>query len=136
MKRKLSIILACAFLFVGVFSTAVYANDVSLLNNNTLMTSTNFVISDTGLATVAFEYYGYEGITTGAKITVLIEKRNLLFFWPDVVEKTYTVTGYSYDNVLYYQLEEKGTYRCTVTYTVSGTGGEDDVIPFERTVEY
>ncbi len=125
MKRKLSIILACAFLFVGVFSTAVYANDVSLLNNNTAMTSTNFVISDTGMATVNFEYYGYEGITTGATVTILIEKRNLLFFWPDVVEKTYTVTGYSYDNVLYYQLEETGTYRCTVTYTVSGTGGED-----------
>ena len=78
----------------------------------------------------------YTGITTGATITIKIEKRTLLLFWSDVIEDTITVVGQRYFDELYYQLEDKGTYRCTVIYNISGTGGADDVIPFEDTVKY
>ena len=47
-----------------------------------------------------------------------------------------TITEERYSNVYSYQLTSTGTYKCTVTYTVYGTAGEADVIPFERTVKY
>jgi hypothetical protein len=53
-----------------------------------------------------------------------------------VIDETITVVGDSYFNEFHYQLEDKGTYRCTVVYTVSGTGGADDVLTFEDTAKY
>ena len=100
------------------------------------MMHSGFAITETGEAIVAVNYEGYPNITTGATITIKIEKRNLLFFWTDVVNDTITVVGDRYLDEFYYQLEDKGTYRCTVVYTVSGTAGADDVLTFEDTAKY
>lgn len=116
--------------------TAALADGIMPLNNNTSLTSTDFYISDSGLATVDLKYNGFTDITTGATITIKIEKRFLLVIWNDVVSDTITVTGERYSDTLYYQLEKSGTYRCTVVYTVSGSGGADDVITFEKTASY
>lgn len=97
---------------------------------------TSFTITDSGEARVAYQYEGYSDITTGAEITIKIEKRNFLFFWTDVVEETIVITGESYIGMYKYQLSKTGTYKCTVTYRVSGTGGADDVITFEDTKTY
>jgi hypothetical protein len=134
MKRVLSVLLVAVML--ATFAASVFANDISLYNNNTGTTATNFVISSTGLAMVAYKYSGYTGITTGATIEIKIQKRNLLIFWSDIVTETISATGELCDEVYTYQLSGKGTYKCTVTYTVYGTAGEADVIPFERTVTY
>jgi hypothetical protein len=134
MKRVLSVILVC--IMIATFTVSAFADDVSLYNNHTAVTSTDFVIYDNGEALVAFRYAGYEGITTGATIEIKIQKRNLLIFWNDVVNETITVNEVDYDDVYSYQLSDTGTYKCTVTYTVYGTAGEADVIPFERTVKY
>ena len=136
MKRKICLILICILILAAIIPTSVFANDVSLLNNNTLRVVTAFSITDTGEARVTYSYEGYPNITTGAEITIKIEKRNLLIFWNDIVEETVVVTGVRYDDVFMYQLSKKGTYRCTVTYRVSGTGGADDVITFEDTETY
>lgn len=136
MKRKFCVFFVAVFVICFLFSTIVLAGDASLLNNNTLFTSTNFVISDTGMATVVVNYDGYSGITSGATITIKIEKRNFLLFWSDVIDETITVEGVNYSNEINYQLEDKGTYRCTVVYTISGTGGADDVLTFEDTDKY
>ena len=136
MKRKISVFLVFAILLMNIFSIGVFASDISTYNNNTFSTGTDFVISSTGLATVAYNYEGYSDITTGATIEITIQKRNFLFFWNDVVNETITVQGEWVDDVYSYQLTSTGTYKCTVTYTVYGTAGEADVIPFERTVKY
>ena len=126
MKRKLCLILSCILLLAAVIPTSVFASDVSLYNNNTMRNNTSFSITDSGEARVSYQYVGYEGITTGAEITIKIEKRNFLFFWTDVVEETIVIAGESYIGMYKYQLSKTGTYKCTVTYRVSGTGGADD----------
>ena len=136
MKKNICLILSLVFILSFALQTAVLAVDIMPLNNNTALTSTSFHISDSGLATVNVKYNGYPDITTGATITIKIEKRTLLVFWNDVVSDTITVTGEYYHDALNYQLEKSGTYRCTVVYTVSGSGGADDVIPFEDTASY
>ena len=135
MKRKLCIILICVMM-MAIIPKSVFASDISLFNNNTAMDSTTFTITASGEARVSYEYDGYEGITTGAEITIKIEKRNFLFFWTDIVEETIVITGESYTGMYKYQLSKTGTYKCTVTYRVSGTGGADDVITFEDTKTY
>lgn len=136
MKKKFCLFLALVFVIMSTFPISVNANDIALLNNNTFFTDTMFIISDTGKATVAILYEGYENITTGAVITIKIEKRTLLVFWSEIVNYTITVPCDYYSDSIYYQLEKSGTYRCTVVYTVSGTGGADDVIPFEATASF
>ena len=136
MKRKICLILSCALLVMAIVPSFVFANDISLYNNNTSNNYTDFYITDSGEALVTYSYEGYNNITTGAEITIKIEKRNLLIFWNDIVEETIVVYGESYEDVYVYQLSKTGTYRCTVTYRVSGTGGADDVITFEDTATY
>lgn len=136
MKRKICLILSFVLLLAAMIPTSVFASDISLYNNNTSYNYTSFTITDSGLARVAYVYEGYPDVTTGAEITIKIEKRNFLIFWTDVVEETIVVTGVRYDGTYGYQLTKTGTYKCTVTYRVSGTGGADDVITFEDTKTY
>ena len=133
MKRKISLILALVLICAFCFQTIVSASNISTYNNNTFTTSTIFSLSSVGKAVVYYEYEGYEGITTGATINILIQKRNFLIFWTDVIDETITLTGVGHEDELVYHFTEQGTYKCTVTYRVSGTGGEDDVITYERT---
>lgn len=136
MKRRITFIVALLMIIALGTHAVVIAGDASLYNNNTGMMNSGFAITETGEAIVAVNYEGYTGVTTGATITIKIEKRTLLFFWTDVVNDTITVVGDRYLDEFYYQLEDKGTYRCTVVYTVSGTGGPDDVLTFEDTEKY
>lgn len=136
MKRKLSFVLVIFIALSIRINTFVVASDISLYNNNTAGMNSAFVITETGEAIVGVNYEGYPNVTTGATITIKIEKRTLLFFWSDVVDETITAVGDRYFNEFYYQLEDKGTYRCTVVYTISGTGGADDVLTFEDTEKY
>ena len=136
MKRKISAFLVFTILLMNIFSVGAFASDISTYNNHTASTTTDFVISSTGLAMVAYNYDGYPNITTGETIEIVIQKRNFLFFWNDVINETITVEGEWCSEVNSYQLTSTGTYKCTVTYTVYGTAGEADVIPFERTVKY
>ncbi len=136
MKRKVSLVLVLAMVMVAVLQFSLLASNISLYNNNTLRTTSYFEISSDGNATVRVGYDGYPNVTTGATITITIEKRNLLLFWSDVVSETITVSSVRYSDEFEYQLDDTGTYRCTVEYVVSGTGGADDVITFEDTKEY
>ena len=136
MKRKVCFALVVVVLLVVSLQFSVLANDVSPCNNNTLMTATIFTISSDGTANVSVEYDGYPNVTTGATINITIKKRTLLLFWSEVVSDSITVSGEDYFDEFYYQLEDKGTYKCNVEYIVSGTGGADDVIPFEDTAVY
>ncbi len=136
MKKKFCLLFVLLFVFANVAQISVLASDIMPLNNNTGLTKTRFVISDTGDAIVSVKYEGYPNITTGATITIKIEKRSLLLFWSDVVEEIITVNDSLYFNELHYQLEDSGTYRCTVEYVISGSGGADDIITYEAEAKY
>ena len=136
MKRKFCLIFAILFTLSALFSPSVLASDISLFNNNTASTATRFTISDTGEARIYVDYKGYPNVTTGATITVKIEKRNLLIFWNEVVNDVYYFREESHAETFVYQLEKTGTYRCTVDYLISGTGGADDEITFQDTTTY
>ena len=135
MKKKFCLLFVLLFVFANVAQISVLASDIMPLNN-TGLTKTRFVITDTGDAIVSVKYEGYPNITTGATITIKIEKRSFLMFWSDVVEEIITVSDTFYFNELHYQLEDTGTYRCTVEYVISGTGGTDDVITYEEEQKY
>ncbi len=136
MKKKFCLLFVLAFVFASVAQFSVLASDIMPLNNNTNLTKTRFSISDTGEAVVSLNFEGYPNVTTSATISISIEKRNFLLFWTDVVEETITVNNYYYANALHYQLEDTGTYRCTVEYVISGTGGADDVITYESEAKF
>ena len=141
MKKSISLFFAVIFLFAIVLQTAVFADEAEkeqLRNNNVLYTDTDFSISSSGMASVDVDYTGRKNITTGATIEITIKKRFLLVFWTTEIEEEYIVYGENYSHTYYYDLTEfgSGTYKCNVTYTVSGSGGADDVIPFEDTASW
>ncbi|MBQ9748689.1 MAG: leucine-rich repeat protein [Clostridia bacterium] len=71
----------------------------------------------------------------GAYIRVRLERQRFLFIWDEVLYRDYDAVGESYQNEFHYPVTDEGTYRCTVLYTVYGTG-EDDVITFKDTRTY
>ena len=110
-------------------------NGVSTLSNHTLQTNTSFRISDQGIAIVYVDYTGYDS-AQDVEIKIEIQKRTALFFWERVVSQTHKATGeYFYQNYEY-PMNEKGTYRCTVSYTVRGDDGKKDTITFEKTISF
>ena len=117
-------------------SSLVVVQAASVYTNHTMRASTNFSITETGIAEVYTCYDAYEDVMTEATITITIKKRSLLFFWNEVTTHTLYSTETHFVNLYEYQLSEKGTYKCEVEYVISGTAGEDDVLPFEDTVTY
>ena len=136
MKKKFCLIFALVFTLSTLFSPMVSASDRTLFDYNTSSVYTNFSISDTGEAHVIVDYTGFPGVTTGATVRIKIEKRNLLVFWTEVIVDIHYFREASHAETFVYQLEKSGTYRCTVEYLISGTGGADDEIVFQDTATY
>ena len=118
-----------------LLSTLTACGRVKIYNNHTLHTSTAFSFTEDGKACIAVGYVGYHS-TKGASIHVSIEKHSFLFFYREIVSQTYTAVGESYQNEFFYPIDGEGAYRCTVTYTVSGSGGADDTIVFKDIKDY
>lgn len=141
MKKRTLIIISVIFASLFIFNTSALAalpSTDSIMNNNVFSTNTSFGISSSGNASVSVSYTGYSNITTGASISITIKKNTFLWFYSTVVDETYNIVGENYLHTYYYDLTSSGsgTYKCIVTYTISGTGGPDDVIPFEDTASY
>lgn len=128
MKKVVSIIL-CAVILLSSVVIPAFAEEMQMSPraNNVAVTESSFEIID-GNAVMCAMYRGYEGITTGAYITLKLEKRSLLVFWNDITEFEINHTGAngSFERI-YYSLDD-GTYRATITYEISGSGGAADVI--------
>ena len=129
-KRVLAFLL-CLVVISTSFVTVISAADegVSPCLNNAISTHSNFDIVDDE-AIIYVSYNGYSGITTGARITIKLEKRNLLFFWKDVTEWVDTSSNVS-DYFDHTYPVSSGKYRVTVRYEISGSGGATDVIEEE-----
>lgn len=134
MKKLIAVILC----FVTLFSlfVPVYASGITTYSNNVNSTTTSFVITSTGKATVTSNYSGKPGLVTKATIETKIQKKfGLIWITVDCGEWTDTSTNTTYSVSHTLQLLKSGTYRANVKYTISGTGGSPDEITkkIERT---
>ena len=113
-------------------------NLVSPMANNVEKVISTFIISN-GVAQIVASYTGYSGITTGATITVKLQKK-FLFWWNDVdngqPDDTWTANLTGWKNSVSYSLalSNTGDYRAVFTYTIRGAGGAADEI--SETLEY
>ena len=136
MKKIFCILFVLVFSFACLPQFSVLADGIIPRNNNVLSAKTEFAIVNNGIAVVSLYFEGYPSVTTGATISIKIEKRFLLAFWNEVISENVVISDYRYANEFAYQLDKTGTYRCTVEYTISGTGGADDVITFQEKATY
>ncbi len=116
--------------------------DAATTYHNTAGASINGYITSTGVMRTELTVDGIKNVTTRIQADVYIEKRILGIFWkrvdigyPNNVWHDST-TSFYYFNYFDVQLSSAGTYRATVTYTVSGTGGSDDIITMTHTSTY
>ena len=141
MKRRLFAILALV-LIISSFMLTTVASSVVPRYNNTAGTTTNFVISNTGKASISAVYNAYPSYFSKATITSYIEKRTLGLFWTKVDigqpnnEWVDTSTDIAKAFLHEFQLNSTGTYRATVVYEISGSGGATDVIDYEQERTY
>ena len=137
MKKVVAIIL-CAILLVCGFETIAFASNTNSLvmprYNNTVFVDSSFGI-DNGEAIALVSYIGYPGITTGARITIQLQKRNLLVFWKDVA--SWEDVSYGTEGAFEHSYPvSSGTYRVKIRYEISGSGGATDVIEEELKDSY
>ena len=110
--------------------------------NNTIQATLNCSIGTNGKLNAVLGVTGIKGKTTHVSVALYVEKRILGVFWSKVDigcdNNTWTDSyyGYSYDNTFRTDISSSGTYRVTVTYTVSGSGGSDDIITMTDIVTY
>ena len=129
--KRIFTFMLCLTLILSSFAGVVSASDdvISPRANNVANVYSDFVISN-GEAIVTLSYDGYSGVTTGARITTTLQKRNLLVFWKDVTEWVDTSSDAS-DYFEHSYAVSSGTYRVKITYEISGSGGATDVIEEE-----
>lgn len=100
--------------------------------NNTSIVLSKFQITN-GVAIIDADYSGYLGVTTGAVIESKIQKK-ILFWWFDVnngqANNTWVDTFSTWYGRTQHTLgiSESGSYRAVIKYTISGSGGSDDII--------
>ena len=71
-------------------------------------------------------YTGYPDSFSRADIHIKLQKKFLLVFWTDIDE--WNTSSTEYDNILShcFTLDGTGTYKATLTFTVTGTDGTVD----------
>lgn len=134
MKKVISLLICCVILCtISCMPISAVSDTVSPRFNNTIRVDSNFYIDSNGNANVSVGYTGYNGITTGARITILLEKRTVFFSWNDVQEWVITSSEYIGNFERSHALTKSGVYRVTITFEISGSGGATDV--FEEQIE-
>ena len=140
-KRGLCLILLLCTMLAAVGGYCKTAKAAITFNN-----TANYVCSSSvnasGKLRTDLNVSGFKNITTQIQADLYVEKRILGIFWQRVnIGYTNNVwhdstTSYHYNNFFTFQLPTTGTYRVTVTFTVSGSGGPDDIITATNTVTY
>lgn len=134
MRNRILSLALLAILMVSLATSAFASTEggITPYLNNTSTIDTIFTINENGYAILTCNCRGYRGITTSIVVDSKIEKQSGSS-WVQVAGASWTDTS-----SLYYcskehsiQLTSRGTYKATVTYTVSGSGGAADVIVAE-----
>lgn len=127
MKRLTALMLCLVILCMTTIT--VYANSIQPYSNNVNSTNVYFSISNSGNATVSYEYYGKSGVTKSAEIETKVQKKfGLIWITVDNGSWTDTSTATNFSKSHSVQLSKTGTYRAHVEFKISGTGGSDDKI--------
>ena len=140
--RSLFCFLSAVILVITASTSAFAASPIETQFNNTVSARSSVSISDSGLLTVSNKYQGIRGTTTKGEITTYIEKKTMGLFWKRVDigqpnNQWYDVVyDYMYIGNYTFQLQAHGTYRITVIYVISGTGGDPDTITQTITKTY
>jgi len=136
-NKVLSLVLVTVLLLALALPAFAMGNSITPYYNNTATAEMTFVIDINGLATVDYTCRGYRGITTKIVVDTKIERQNGSS-WAEVENASWTdqSTLYFCTNEHEIQLTQRGTYKATVTYTVSGSGGATDVIIKEYQCTY
>lgn len=140
-KRCALFALMLCILAVGIFAPAKKA-EAAVAFNNLLSETVACSVDSDGQLSAHMTAFGIKGTTTRIKVQLYVEKRILGLLWSkidigctdDIWEDS--TTSHIYENIFTTQLGSHGTYRVTVTFTVYGTGGANDVIQERRTVAY
>ena len=145
--RKMLLLIVAASLLIGTvlpFSATAVCEDpqpvftsektqVNDYKTNNLASYTASFVVNSGIAVISARYDGYQNVTTGATITMKLQKK-VWFWWSDVdndqPNNTWTnvLSGWKNTANHYLALNETGEYRAIITFTVYGTGGPDDFI--------
>lgn len=129
MKKLFSLVL-CFLAMISALTIISSANGtISPYHNNVSTTNTSFKIVEDD-AVIDCSYFGYIGTTTRAEISVT------LYHWIDN-DWGEVVTWYDestrYRGNFNYTIEvESGTYKVFVEYRIYGSGGDADVITYEK----
>ena len=85
---------------------------------------------------VNVSYIGASNSFSKADVHVKLQKKFLLVFWTDVDE--WSASSTNYEDVLYhcFTLNGTGTYKATLTFTVTGTDGTVDTYNTEIESKY
>lgn len=141
-KRKSILCSLIAVILLFCLSTGAAASTVETRFNNTVTVSSAASISDSGLLTVTNRFQGIKGTTAKGEITTYIEKKVMGLFWFRVDigapnnEWHDVIYDYMYVGDHKTQLSSHGTYRITVIYVISGSGGDPDTIKRTMTKTY
>lgn len=133
MKKIITFLLIVSTLVCSFGITAFADDGITPYFENSPETDSSFKINSSGLAQINVKYRCYDETFASAKVTVELQKRNLLVFWKDVTSweetsfDTYFASYYSYQ-------VNSGTYRVKITYEIFATDGTSEVI--EETLKY
>lgn len=139
MKKSISLVLAIIALLgiTSIYGQKADAADIMPRYNNADFASTTFSINANGLATIDLDCAGDYGVVTRITAETKLERKwGILWLDVDGGEWTDTTTSSMLSKTHTLQLTKTGTYRVKVKYTVSGTGGANDVIETTVTDEY
>lgn len=105
--------------------------------NNTNNASASFYYSTTDTALKApVSVTGYSSRTTAIHISVNVERLSLLAIYLPYASQEQTINNwYAFQTFSFNAPADGRQYRATITITVSGTGGADDVITFVKTTK-
>ena len=133
LRRGALLALALLTLVMGVLVPARQAK-AAMYFNNTISASVSASVNSSGKMTTYMSVSGISGVTTRIGVELRIQYQIYGIFWK-TVDIGYTdnvwidsTTSIAYSNTFDFNLSISGNYRARVTYTVSGTGGADDVI--------
>lgn len=128
----------CMILSSGIASASVQP----LRDNNYGLIDNNFIISETGYATVEAFVYGVEGETEKIRTEIQIKKQGFLGLFWNVVD--IGVAGNIWMDDSFYnshvirsvQLDSEGTYKACFKFTIRDFGGESETLSREIQREY
>ena len=136
-SKRVSMFIVFAALIVAAASVMSLVVHAAVTYNNTVDTNSRLTISSSGTATVKASYTGYQNVTTGANVVIVIQKKLPLVWFP-VANGSWEddLTGWKNSVTHTLDLSTTGKYRAVFQYTVSGSGGTADVIQETEYCDY